>query len=65
MKIDKLQIRNFRSHQQTVLPLARLNVIRGLNGYGKSSIQMAIEEAFTGRCVVTDPRWRQGIRDRD
>ena len=58
MKIDKLQIRNFRSHQQTVLPLARLNVIRGLNGYGKSSIQMAIEEAFTGRCVVTDEAGR-------
>jgi hypothetical protein len=58
MKIDKLQIRNFRSHQDTVLPLARLNVIRGLNGYGKSSIQMAIEEAFTGRCAVTDEAGR-------
>src|SRR5579875_873946 len=54
MKIRTLTLKNFRSHQETVLELDRLNFIRGPNGCGKSSIQMALEYLFTGRCELTD-----------
>jgi hypothetical protein len=54
MRIQKLTLKNFRSHQETVLELDRLNFIRGPNGCGKSSIQMALEYLFTGRCQLTD-----------
>lgn len=54
MKIQRLVLKNFRSHQETVLDLDRFNFIRGPNGCGKSSIQMALEYLFTGRCELTD-----------
>lgn len=54
MKIQRLVLKNFRSHQETVLELDRFNFIRGPNGCGKSSIQMALEYLFTGRCELTD-----------
>lgn len=54
MKIQRLVLKNFRSHQETVLELDRFNFIRGPNGCGKSSIQMALEYVFTGRCELTD-----------
>ena len=54
MRIQTLALKNFRSHQQTVLELDRFNFIRGPNGCGKSSIQMALEYLFTGRCQLTD-----------
>ena len=54
MKIRTLTLKNFRSHQETVLELDRFNFIRGPNGCGKSSIQMALEYLFTGRCELTD-----------
>jgi chromosome segregation ATPase len=54
MRIQKLTLKNFRSHQETVLELDRFNFIRGPNGCGKSSIQMALEYLFTGRCQLTD-----------
>ena len=54
MRIQTLVLKNFRSHQETQLELDRLNFIRGPNGCGKSSIQMALEYLFTGRCEVTD-----------
>src|SRR5712691_11289994 len=54
MKILKLTLKNFRSHQETFLELERLNFVRGPNGCGKSSIQMALEYLFTGRCQMTD-----------
>jgi DNA repair exonuclease SbcCD ATPase subunit len=58
MRIRRLLLRNFRSHQETVLELDRFNFIRGPNGCGKSSIQMALEYLFTGRCALTDAAGR-------
>jgi DNA repair exonuclease SbcCD ATPase subunit len=54
MRIQRLTLKNFRSHQETVLELDRFNFIRGPNGCGKSSVQMALEYLFTGRCQLTD-----------
>ncbi|MGH9685508.1 MAG: AAA family ATPase [Candidatus Acidiferrales bacterium] len=58
MRIQTLTLKNFRSHQETVLELDRFNFIRGPNGCGKSSIQMALEFLFTGRCELTDAAGR-------
>ena len=58
MKIQRLVLKNFRSHQETLLELDRFNFIRGPNGCGKSSIQMALEYLFTGRCELTDSAGR-------
>ncbi|HEV2618136.1 MAG TPA: AAA family ATPase [Candidatus Acidoferrales bacterium] len=54
MRIQTLALKNFRSHQETALELDRFTFIRGPNGCGKSSIQMALEYLFTGRCALTD-----------
>ena len=54
MRIMTLILKNFRSHVETRLDLDRFNFIRGPNGCGKSSIQMAFEYLFTGRCQLTD-----------
>jgi len=58
MKILTLTLKNFRSHQETVLELDRFNFIRGPNGCGKSSVQMALEYLFTGQCEMTDAAGR-------
>lgn len=58
MKIDSLTLSDFRSHQQSQLQLDRINVVRGRNGSGKSSIQIAIEFLLTGKCNVTDAAGR-------
>ena len=58
MRITTLALRNFRSHHETVLELDRFNFVRGPNGCGKSSIQMALEYLFTGRCELTDSAGR-------
>lgn len=54
MKIDTLKLTAFRSHRNTELSLARINIVKGRNAAGKSSLQMAIEYALTGRCALTD-----------
>jgi chromosome segregation ATPase len=58
MKILTLTLKNFRSHQETILDLDRFNFVRGPNASGKSSIQMALEFLFTGRCAMTDAAGR-------
>src|SRR6266849_1586714 len=58
MKILTLTLKNFRSHQETVLDLDRFNFVRGPNGCGKSSIQLALEYLFTGQCQMTDAAGR-------
>jgi len=58
MRILTLTLKNFRSHQETVLDLDRFNFVRGPNGCGKSSIQMALEYLFTGQCQMTDAAGR-------
>ncbi len=54
MRIRRLTLKNFRSHEETVLDFDRFNFVRGPNGCGKSSIQMALEYLLAGRCEVTD-----------
>ena len=58
MRILTLTLKNFRSHQDTILDLDRFNFVRGPNASGKSSIQMALEYLFTGRCEMTDAAGR-------
>src|SRR6266852_3702292 len=58
MRIVTLTLKNFRSHQETVLELDRFNFVRGPNGCGKSSVQMALEYLFTGQCQMTDAAGR-------
>ncbi len=58
MRILTLTLKNFRSLQETILDLDRFNFVRGPNGCGKSSIQMALEYLFTGRCQMTDAAGR-------
>lgn len=58
MRIQRLVLKNFRSHKDTVLDLDRYNFIRGPNASGKSSIQMALEYLLTGRCAPTDASGR-------
>ncbi len=58
MRITALKLKNFRSHQETILDLDRFNFVRGPNASGKSSIQMALEYLFTGRCAMTDAAGR-------
>ncbi len=58
MRIQTLTLKNFRSHEEMVLDLDRFNFVRGPNGCGKSSIQMAVEYLFTGRCELTDAAGR-------
>jgi len=54
MRIATLTLKDFRPHVETVLELDRFNFIRGPNGCGKSTVQMALEYLFTGRCEMTD-----------
>ncbi len=58
MRITTLTLKNFRSHQETVLDFDRFTFVRGPNASGKSSIQMALEYLFTGRCEMTDAAGR-------
>ncbi|MFI5091996.1 MAG: AAA family ATPase [Candidatus Acidiferrales bacterium] len=58
MRITNLTLKDFRSHVETVLELDRYNFIRGANSCGKSSIQIALEYLFTGRCQMTDAAGR-------
>ncbi len=58
MRITTLTLKDFRSHVVTVLELDKYNFVRGPNGCGKSSIQLALEYLFTGRCQMTDAAGR-------
>lgn len=54
MKIQSIALTNFKSHSETSLTLDRLTVIRGLNAFGKTTVENAIELALTSRCEGTD-----------
>lgn len=59
MQITRLKLQDFRCHEALdVTGLRRLNYVIGPNAAGKSSIQQAIEFAFTGRCSATDAAGR-------
>ncbi|MHB8676347.1 MAG: AAA family ATPase [Candidatus Acidiferrales bacterium] len=52
MRITALTLRNFRSHQDAIRDLDRLNFARGSNSCGKSSVQLALKYLFTGQYVI-------------
>jgi len=56
MFIKKLVLKNFRSHFDSSFTFGTINLIRGPNNVGKSSVAQAIEYALTGRCPGTDER---------
>jgi hypothetical protein len=53
MFIKSLRIENFRSYRDTSFQFGKVNLIRGHNNSGKSSLAMAIEYVLTGRCEIT------------
>lgn len=59
MKINAIQLANFRSHKSTVLKdLGPLVLVLGSNGSGKSGLLDAIAYAVTGACRGTDEAGR-------
>ena len=62
MKLKTLHLHNWLSHQDTMLELSDLVSIRGINGGGKSSIEMGVQCLLTGRCEATDDKG-SGLRD--
>lgn len=55
--IARLELKNFRSHKETVLDFDhQILYAAGANGVGKSSLAMAMQMALTDRCPVTDGR---------
>lgn len=60
MKVNRIKIVDFRSHQETDISLARLTVVRGGNHSGKSTVAQAIEYALTGRTDATDAKGAGG-----
>lgn len=58
--ITTLTLQNFRSYKDPTQfdSFARINLVRGPNGCGKTSIQLALEYLLTGRCAVTDEAGR-------
>ena len=56
MKIPRIKLKDWRNHVETLLVLARLTIIRGVNHSGKSGILQAIEFALTGKCDATDQK---------
>ena len=53
MKIAKLILKNWKSHESTTLDLGPMTLIRGANNSGKSAIAEAIEFVLTGRSFST------------
>lgn len=53
MKIETLRLKNWKSHEDTSLQFGAVNLIRGPNNAGKSSVGEAIEFLLTGRCALT------------
>lgn len=56
MFIKKLTLKNWRSHVKTSFEFGKVNIVRGPNNSGKSSLAQAIEYVLTGRCDGTDER---------
>jgi DNA repair exonuclease SbcCD ATPase subunit len=60
--ISRLVLSNFRSHAKTELVPGKVNVIRGPNAVGKSSVAAAVEYVLTGRCLGLDEAGRGAER---
>ena len=56
MKLKSMRLKNWRSYKDQTFDLPRLAIVRGENAAGKSSIQLAVEWAITGKCSLTDAR---------
>ncbi|MFO7172585.1 MAG: AAA family ATPase [Bacillota bacterium] len=55
MRIATLELKDFRGHREFRAALGALNIIRGANGSGKTSVRHALEWLLTGRVVeLTD-----------
>src|SRR5690242_7261256 len=54
MFVRKLKLENWRSHKATELEFGTLNLIRGPNASGKTSVAQSLEFLLTGRCLGTD-----------
>lgn len=53
MFIKSLHLKNWTSHEDTMLVLDKLSVLRADNGAGKTSIEQALQMLFTGRSEST------------
>jgi len=62
MKIESINLANFRNHDDTHITLDRFTVLCGLNASGKSSTKQGAEYALTGRNESTD-RGGKGAAD--
>jgi hypothetical protein len=62
MNLNRLALTNWRNIEALDIPLARINIFRGGNAQGKSSIRDGIEYLLTGRCEGTDARGEGAIK---
>lgn len=62
MKVRSIEIKNFMSHDSTVieLPDRGVVVLTGPNGAGKSTIIEAVSVGYWGRTLRGTPAWRKG-----
>ena len=56
MKLHRLTITNFRSHESSAFEFGEFNVLAGQQGAGKTSVLDSICAALTGRTRLTDRR---------
>lgn len=56
MRINSIELSNFRSYADTRFDLEPLTVVRGANHSGKTTIVQALEIALAGRSEATDER---------
>lgn len=58
MKINTLELENFRNHEKTVMELEKINVITGKNNSGKTTIKGALQFGLTG-----ENEWAKTTKD--
>lgn len=56
MFVKSLKLQNWRSHLKTEFVFGKINLVRGPNNSGKSSLANALEYVLTGRMDGTDER---------
>lgn len=49
MQLKRLNLSNWRKHEDTEVKLGKLNVLHGKNFSGKTSIMQAIETVLSGK----------------
>src|SRR6266705_2699524 len=53
MYVHRLTLENWKSHKNTEFTFGKVNLVRGANNSGKSSVGAALEFLLTGRCIGT------------